>query len=278
MTTSERVHHEHATSAPPSGSETAHERDDSGDTPTPPASVSTRTALLTLRDLVVRDRSGRTLLDVPELDVLPGQRIVLTGRSGSGKSLLLGVLTGRTEPSLRVTGSREARLPRIGVVPQRGLDALHPLVPLARQLRAVTGATPDRVAAVLDGVGLGDPALHRRRPAELSGGQAQRAAVALAALTRAPLIVADEPTSALDPASRDRTLQLLESVVDETQTLVVATHDTTVAALLGDRHLRMTGGVLTEASGPARRDAPATMHAEPAERSGTSRENVEVAR
>lgn len=155
-----------------------------------------------------------------------------------------------------MTGTRIARLPRIGLVPQRGLDALHPLVPLARQLRAVTGSSPERVAEVLDAVGLSDPALRRRRPAELSGGQTQRAAVALAALTRAPLIVADEPTSALDPDSRDRTLRLLESVVDDRQTLVVATHDTTVATLLGDRHLRMSAGRPTDVS-RAQSPAPA---------------------
>ncbi|WP_277209882.1 ATP-binding cassette domain-containing protein [Isoptericola croceus] len=203
-------------------------------------------AILSLRDVTVRTAGGRTLLAVAELDIVPGERIVITGPSGSGKSLLLSTLTGRWPVGLRFDGERRGLLDRIGFVPQRGLDALHPLVPLSRQLRAVTSATPARVAEVLDAVGLPDPALQRRRPTELSGGQAQRAAVALAALTKAPLILADEPTSALDHESRDQTLRLLESVLGPEQTLVVATHDVTVAEVLGTRHLCVADGQVSE--------------------------------
>lgn len=110
----------------------------------------------------------------------------------------------------------------------------------------MTGASPARVAEVLDSVGLTDADLQRRRPTELSGGQAQRAAVALAALTDAPLILADEPTSALDHESRDQTLRLLERIVRPEQTLVVATHDLTVAEVLGTRRLRLAQGAITE--------------------------------
>lgn len=203
-------------------------------------------AILSLRDAVVCTADGRALLAVPALDLLPGERIVITGESGSGKSLLLSTLTGRWPAGLDFRGERTAAFDRTGFVPQRGLDALHPLIPLARQLRAVTGASPARVAEVLDSVGLTDADLQRRRPTELSGGQAQRAAVALAALTDAPLILADEPTSALDHESRDQTLRLLERIVRPEQTLVVATHDPTVAEVLGTRHLRLAQGAITE--------------------------------
>lgn len=208
-------------------------------------------AILSLRDARVHTASGRTLLALPALDLFPGERIVVTGESGSGKSLLLSTLTGRWPVGLRFEGTRTAALDRIGFVPQRGLDALHPLLPLHRQLRAVTGATPARVAAVLEAVGLTDPALQKRRPTELSGGQAQRAAVSLAALTNAPLVLADEPTSALDHETRDQTLHLLESVLGPDQTLVVTTHDPEVADIIGTRHLRMSRGEVIEAiSGP----------------------------
>jgi ABC-type glutathione transport system ATPase component len=203
-------------------------------------------AILSLRDARVLAADGRTLLRLPALDIGAGERIVLTGPSGSGKSLLLSTLTGRWPAGLRFEGERTAALSRIGFVPQRGLDALHPLIPLATQLRRATGASRERVAAVLGLVGLADPALHGRRPAELSGGQAQRAAVALAALTEAPLILADEPTSALDHDSRDRTLRLLGDIVGARQTLVVATHDGAVVEALGTRHLAVSHGAVTE--------------------------------
>ena len=202
-------------------------------------------AILSLRDAAVHAADGRALLAVSALDIIPGERIVITGESGSGKSLLLSTLTGRWPAGLYFRGERTAAFDRVGFVPQRGLDALHPLIPLARQLRAVTGASPARVAEVLDSVGLTDPGL-RRRPTELSGGQAQRAAVALAALTDDPLILADEPTSALDHESRDQTLRLLERVVRPEQTLVVATHDPTVAEVLGTRRLHLASGTITE--------------------------------
>lgn len=206
----------------------------------------TRRPLLALRDARVLAADGRMLLHLSALDIDEGERIVLTGPSGSGKSLLLSTLAGRWPAGVRFEGERNAALSGIGFVPQRGLDALHPLIPLATQLRRVTGASRERVAAVLGLVGLADPALYVRRPAELSGGQAQRAAVALAALTEAPLILADEPTSALDHDSRDRTLRLLGDIVTPAQTLVVATHDAAVVDALGTRHLSVSHGVVTE--------------------------------
>lgn len=226
---------------PPDAIQVAPERPQHG---TPECSAAR--AILSLRDAAVRTADGRTLLAVAELDIVPGERIVITGPSGSGKSLLLSTLTGRWPVGLRFDGKRSAVLDRIGFVPQRGLDALHPLVPLSRQLRAVTSAPPAHVAEVLGAVGLSDPGLQRRRPTELSGGQAQRAAVALAALTKAPLILADEPTSALDHATRDQTLRLLESVLSPEQTLVVATHDVAVAEILGTRHLGVSHGQVFE--------------------------------
>ncbi|MDR7381683.1 ATP-binding cassette domain-containing protein [Promicromonospora iranensis] len=205
-------------------------------------------SVLSLRDAEVRTAEGATLLVVDALDVRAGERIVVTGPSGSGKSLLLSTLAGRWPAGLRFAGRRTTELDRIGFVPQRGLDALHPLVPLARQLRRVTGADRSSVVRVLEAVGLDDPALHRRRPTELSGGQAQRASVALAALTNAPLVLADEPTSALDHESRDQTLRLLDEIVGATQALVVATHDAAVVRALGARHLAVSDGVVTELS------------------------------
>lgn len=206
-----------------------------------------RSAVLSLRGARVEVHDGqRALLCVHELDLFPGDRVVVSGPSGSGKSMLLATLAGRWAPGLTFTGHRVGSAERIGFVPQRGLDALHPLMPLTTQLRRVSGASPGRVAEVLNRVGLDDPALQRRRPASMSGGQAQRASVALAALTGARLILADEPTSALDHETRDQTLHLLGEIVDDTQALVISTHDPEVAMGLATRRLMVSEGEITE--------------------------------
>ncbi|MCI1747913.1 MAG: ATP-binding cassette domain-containing protein [Acidipropionibacterium sp.] len=219
-----------------------------------------RPPVITLRHARVRSEdaleSERALLDIEQLDLYPGDRVVVTGPSGAGKSMLLSTLTGRWAVGLRFTGERIPHFSRIGFIPQRGLDALHPLVPLGGQLGRVTGQSTGRVAEVLDAVGLTDPAVRRRRPTEISGGQAQRAAVALAVLTRAPLILADEPTSALDHTTRDQTLALLDRVIEPSQTLVVVTHDPAVADALATRRLAIDSGRITEI-GPAPRTAAA---------------------
>ncbi|WP_136017890.1 ATP-binding cassette domain-containing protein [Arthrobacter silvisoli] len=207
--------------------------------------------LVTLRDACVFARDGRTLLTVPALTVLRGERLVITGPTGSGKSLLLATLAGSWAPGISFRGERTAYYSRVGFVPQRGLDALHPLIPLGRQLRRVTGATAKRVTEVLEAAGLSDAGLQHRRPAELSGGQAQRAAVALAALTDAPLVLADEPTSALDHESRDVMLQLLDTLIGPERTLVLSTHDDVVAETLGTRRLQVSSGKVTESMAAA---------------------------
>ncbi|OFI37648.1 ABC transporter ATP-binding protein [Arthrobacter sp. SW1] len=211
----------------------------------PPCPATGRTAsapLVSLQDARVRKADGTVLLSVAELTVMPGERVVVTGPSGSGKSLLLASLAGRWAPGLAFEGRRSASFARVGFVPQRGLDALHPLIPLGRQLRRVTDASAARVTEVLAAAGLPDAGLQHRRPAELSGGQAQRAAVALAALSDAPLVLADEPTSALDPESRDLVLRLLDELIGAERTLVVSTHDEEVADALATRRIRVAEG------------------------------------
>lgn len=206
--------------------------------------------MLTLVDVRVRARDGAApLLEVPRLTVSAAERIVVQGPSGAGKSLLLSVLAGRLDGGLVLTGHRDAPdLDRVGFVPQRGIEAFHPLIRLGRQLEAVTGAGRARRSAALARVGLGAPRFARRRPAELSGGQAQRAAIALAVLTGARIVIADEPTSALDPQTRDEVLAVLTEALQGGDTavpapaLVVSTHDREVAAVLGARRLEVVGG------------------------------------
>jgi ABC-type lipoprotein export system ATPase subunit len=187
----------------------------------------------------------------------------VTGPSGSGKSTLLHVLAGLLPPSggsvrldgedlTRLSPPERARRRRrdIGVVLQR--DNLHPLLdvegnvalPLrldgrpAREVRA-------RVAWLLEQVGLLDR--RRHRPAQLSGGEAQRAAVAVALAARPRVLLADEPTGELDEAGTAHLLELLATLRgQEGTTILTVTHNPQVADR-ADRRLQMRDGLVVDA-------------------------------
>jgi putative ABC transport system ATP-binding protein len=107
----------------------------------------------------------------------------------------------------------------------------------------------DRARELLDEVGMG----HRRehRPAQLSGGERQKVAVARALANRPRLLLADEPTGALDSAGTARLLDLLDELrAHHGMTLIVVTHDDAVAER-ADRTVHLVDGRLTEQGAPA---------------------------
>jgi len=171
--------------------------------------------------------------------VMPGDRIALVGPSGSGKSTLLHLMGGLDTPtsgSLEwpALGAREALRPtKIGLVFQMP-SLLAPLtvvenveIPL---LLGPASAEKARAAALdaLDRIGL--KSLAEKLPEELSGGEAQRGAVARALATQPKLILADEPTGQLDHPTALHLFDVLLASLEGTDiALVVATHDITVA-------------------------------------------------
>jgi len=186
----------------------------------------------------------------------------LMGPSGSGKSTLLHVLAGLLEPSggsVIVDGEDLTRLPpverarrrrrRIGVVLQR--DNLHPLLGVADNIalplrldgqprRLVT----KRVRHLLDGIGLADRA--RQPVGRLSGGEAQRVAVAVALAPRPQVLLADEPTGELDEQTAAAVLDLLETLrTQEGTALLTVTHNPLVAER-ADRRLTMRDGTIAD--------------------------------
>jgi len=186
-----------------------------------------------------------TALESTTCSVFSEDRIAVLGPSGSGKSTLLHLLGGVDSPSEGVTewpafGPRDVLRPRfVSYVfqTQSLVDSLTveenvtlPLVLLGtKQNEARTIAK-----AALSSFDLRDIA--QKLPEELSGGQAQRVAVARAVAARPRLILADEPTGQLDHPTASRLLDALFAALDGTDTaLVIATHDVAIAARMAHR-------------------------------------------
>ena len=198
------------------------------------------------------------------LDVYPGEFVAVTGPSGCGKSTLLYLLAGLDTPTggtVLVNGTDIGRLDEDGRSAFRGrnigvvfqsfnlLDILtaeeNVAIPLT--LAGVSTAVAIRRAReVLDRVGLGQRAGHR--PAEMSGGEQQRVAVARALVSDPPLIVADEPTGNLDTENGRVVFELLRGAAGEDRrTVLMVTHDPALAAR-ADRILRLEDGVVVFAA------------------------------
>lgn len=198
-----------------------------------------------------------------ELVLHAGSWASLMGPSGSGKSTLINVLAGLMEPSggsVVIDGEDITRLsPRerakrrrrsIGLVLQR--DNLHPLLDVAGNVglplrlddwpRSEVRARVDEVLAT---VGLSDRRRHRLP--QLSGGEAQRAAIALAVASRPRVLFTDEPTGELDEATAESVLDLLDSLRGEGTAVLTVTHNQRVAER-ADRRLVMRDGEVFDAS------------------------------
>ncbi|HKV45058.1 MAG TPA: ABC transporter ATP-binding protein [bacterium] len=204
-----------------------------------------------------RGTSAVVALASASCTVAPGDRIALVGPSGSGKTTLLHLMGGLEAPtsgeiSWPALGPRETLRPaRVAFVFQAPsllppLSALENVeLPLLLQDAGPAIARAAALAA-LARMGLADIA--DKLPEELSGGQAQRVAVARAFVSRPALILADEPTGQLDHATAAHVLDALSAAIEGAPTaLVVATHDPAVAGRM-DAVWRIRHGVL-EATG-----------------------------
>lgn len=194
-----------------------------------------------------RTGDGPMVLQGLSLSIKPGEFVAIVGPSGNGKSTLLNLMTGIDRPTCgkvriddadlhKLSEEQLARWRRtnVGIVFQ-----FFQLLPSLNLLQNVllpmdfAGLTPKRerrtrALALLDQVGLADVA--GQLPSRVSGGQQQRAAIARALANDPPLLVADEPTGNLDAATAAEVFALFAGLSDLGKTLVMVTHNDSLAA------------------------------------------------
>ncbi len=233
-------------------------------------------AKLSLRDLRIVF-GPRTVVDLEHLELGSGEILGLAGESGSGKSItalavlgLASTLGARVEGSVRLDGEeelvgapegrlREIRGSRIAMIFQSPVSSLDPLLRVGELFeRTLRLHGVDRREASEQAKGafrevLLSSDLLSRYPNELSGGQAQRIAIALALALRSEVLIADEPTSALDVTVQAEILDLLRRVREERgMSVLFISHDLAVIAELCDRVAVMRLGRIVEEGATAR--------------------------
>jgi ABC-type transporter Mla maintaining outer membrane lipid asymmetry ATPase subunit MlaF/ABC-type transporter Mla maintaining outer membrane lipid asymmetry permease subunit MlaE len=199
---------------------------------------------LAVRGLRVALPDGRVLIDGIDLDVAPGEVVVLLGGSGAGKSTFARVLFEHDELAADgfdvVATKLELDRGELGLVPQRGALFDHLDVGGNLDLAIRHSKSQDNAADWLERVGL-DRSLEHAPVGNLSGGQAQRVAVARVLASRRKLLFLDEPSVGLDP---HRVRELARLVRAQVKALgisaIVVTHDVALAAGVGDRLLLLS--------------------------------------
>jgi predicted ABC-type transport system involved in lysophospholipase L1 biosynthesis ATPase subunit len=193
------------------------------------------------------------------LGVRRGERVALLGKSGSGKSTLLNLLAGLDHPTsgtLHVAGNDLPRLSArqlarfrsvtIGMIFQSfNLIASRTALQNVELPMIFSGTSPrqrqEQARAALEAVGLGDRLHHR--PAQMSGGENQRVAVARSLVNRPDIILADEPTGNLDSSTARGVIDLImQHVLKQGATFILVTHDEELAATCTSRVVRLKDG------------------------------------
>lgn len=240
---------------------------------------------LVISDLTLEFAHGRgraAAVDRCSLMVRSKEILGLVGESGSGKSLTALACLGLTPSNCRASGSVrvngdeivgafEATLTnlrgrRIAMIFQNPMTALNPYFTIGNQMVGVIrqhfpidrSEAKQEAAAALKQAGLTDVVLNRY-PHQMSGGQLQRAMIAMAIACKPEVLIADEPTTALDVTVQARILSLLRSLADQGMGILLITHDLGVVAQVADRVAVMYSGRIIE-SGDLNQVFSATAH------------------
>lgn len=220
--------------------------------------------LLTLKHLSVH-AGEQCLLQPISLELHQKERLVILGQTGAGKSLIAQAIMGNLPKQLSISGElhllgqaiNDQALQRclwgkqISLLPQEPWNSLDPLMPVKDQLANTyhlvaehsKQAAEEQARKRLHSLGLGQSG--HQRVHELSGGMAQRVALACAMAGEATLLLADEPTKGLDTSRRDQVVQQLLTQTEDGALLLI-THDVEVARQVDGRVLVIKDGQLVE--------------------------------
>ena len=229
-----------------------------------------------VRDLsVTAVESRRRLLERVDLTIAPGERVAVIGHSGAGKTLLARAMVGVLPKGIVATGeiacllpqpyeqlednSPEAMRSRLVMVPQAAASSLPPLKSAVSLVREVLSWERRRGQILLGSpmrplnrVGFAPDSLAVRSLSyQLSGGMAQRVALAVALATSAAVMLLDEPTAGLDPIAAREIADLMRSLNErEGITIVLATHNIRLAASLCPRFIVLRSGRIVAEGDP----------------------------
>ena len=226
---------------------------------------------------VTKTYGPNTVLRGVSLDIYPGESVAIMGPSGSGKTTLLHALAGiitMDSGSVHITTPHPGTGPNtvdlssltekqrtalragsFGFIFQQGLLVPELTTEENVALAAMLAGTPREQASMaathlLSQLGLGT--MLQRRIGELSGGQAQRVAIARSQVTGAPITFADEPTGALDTATAQEVMNLLLALIPQQgKTLVIVTHDPNIAAQCSRTIHLLDGQIVHDSQHPA---------------------------
>lgn len=223
-----------------------------------PDSTGNRGSSISIRELSKRYPQAKSAaVDAVNLDIDPGEFVVLVGPSGSGKTTLLKMINRIYEPTsgiieidgVDVLSRPPAELRRqigyviqqTGLFPHMTVEANVAVVPSL--LKWSKSRTRERVDSLLDLVGLPHADYAKRFPTQLSGGEQQRVGLARALAVEPPTMLMDEPFGALDAITRRRLQRALVRIHNTiSQTVVFVTHDIEEALLLADKIAVMRDG------------------------------------
>lgn len=222
-----------------------------------------REAVVSIRNLYKAFGSNEVLRGV-DLDLFHGENLVVLGRSGTGKSVLIKIIAGLLKPDSGTVNVLGRDVPGLNAKELNALrlelgfsfqnSALYDsmsvkenlLFPLLHHRRHLPKSAVDRsVETVLDAVGLLQA--KNQMPAELSGGQKKRIGIARTLILQPKIMLYDEPTAGLDPITSNEINELINEVQERYHTSsIIITHDLTCAKDTGDRVAMLLDGVFAK--------------------------------